>query len=136
MFFIIFFTLIFGFFSLSLSYFKFFIFGFFLIQYPINRLFEGHVFAMSANHLPQHDHIPFIGNYFFIPIRNAVNPATPIIIQLTVTYILYNIKNILLLQKSFSLPKRERDNKMGTLGKTVSFMALLQSDIYKRLNPP
>ena len=51
-------------------------------KYPINCLCEGHIFAMPGNHFPGHNHVPFVGNYPSIPIiRNAVNPATPIIIQ-------------------------------------------------------
>ena len=79
---IIFFTLLFNFFFLSLSSFALFNLGFLAIQYTTNCLCEGHVFTMPGNHLPEHNHLPFVGNYPSTPIiRNAVNPATPVIIQ-------------------------------------------------------
>ena len=58
--------------------------------YLFNRLFEGHVCTMSGgNHLPRHNHIPFVGNYFFIPI--AVNPAPAIIQFKSHVPFIYNI---------------------------------------------
>ena len=119
MFFIIFFTIIFIFFFLSLSYFKFSIFGFFLF----NILSTASCRVMFGNHLPWHDHIPFVRNYFFIVIiRDAVNLA-PAIIQFKSHTHFIQYKNILLLQRSFSLP--ERDNKTGVLVKINNFGALL-----------
>ena len=74
--------LLFDFFSLSLSSFMLFSLGVMMTKYTLNCPCEGHIFAMPGNHLPGHNHIPVVGNYPPVPIiRNAVNPATPIIIQ-------------------------------------------------------
>ena len=116
---IIFFMLIFIVFSLLKSYFKFFSLGFLVTQYPINRLCEGHVFAMSGNHLPVHDHIPFVGNYPSIPInRNTVNPAIPITIQ---SYILYiEIKFLTLYKMELKIKEFDVNYITAVGGKSVN----------------
>ena len=83
-----------NFFSLCLSFFSLFIDGLFVANYLMNCLFEGYmfivftIFTMHVNHLSGHNHIPFVGYYIFVSIRNAgftmlctMNPARPIIIK-------------------------------------------------------
>ena len=79
--FVIFCALPLNFFSLCLSSFSLLSLRFLATKYTINCLCEGHIFAIHSKHFPGHNHIPFVGYYFFVSIRNAVNPARPVIIK-------------------------------------------------------